>query len=346
MKKRGKRAFFSTLAGILASALIVVSCAKDRSLDDYKQEQVQLELSKIQSVSGTYRGTMTAEDGTPLGPIEVALEADTQVSNNSDNYKVDEQAVLNGRVTYGETRVASIAFTNGLFSSTTKNFRAKLTTNGIGILAPASGQGGGMPPVMGTMTDIILYGTADGMHIKGGIKSQQYPESGGKFSLTRDAKPEHGGFAELETVDSKNLVEVFETDTRFTSGEVQHVELLLIHNTKTLEEQFFNLFLPFRRVQATLLLSAGDAAQPIPFADSQIDIRTGAVLGRSQPNSVSSGIPTTFDLSLYCNPHTPKGAERGYACKYISNTIGEVFTNAQFKPKYAATGARAVRFSK
>jgi len=109
--------------GLISLALVVVGCAKDQTLDEYHQNEVNNNLTRMNGVAGKYTGTLTNQaTQASMGTIEIDLGTTLVPVNNSDNTQMTTEAALTGTViinsTYlqGSAQVSNLAY-GGLDSS-------------------------------------------------------------------------------------------------------------------------------------------------------------------------------------------------------------------------------------
>jgi len=95
------RAFFKLgVAGVfIGTVLFVVGCAKDRTTNEAHQQLVADQYHLYQGISGTYSGTIVNQkDGSPMGGLQVSLDAEINTINSSDGTTTTAQANLSGDV--------------------------------------------------------------------------------------------------------------------------------------------------------------------------------------------------------------------------------------------------------
>src|ERR1700745_1260200 len=88
------------LGTALVVGSIVAGCAKDRTTNDYHDEQEAKIVALYQSISGTYRGMIAHADGSNPGVIEINLYPQQGPINSSDNAGMQSQAYLTGTATF------------------------------------------------------------------------------------------------------------------------------------------------------------------------------------------------------------------------------------------------------
>ncbi|MGZ3651871.1 MAG: hypothetical protein ACXWSC_11820 [Bdellovibrionota bacterium] len=101
---------FTLLALSFSLSLLAVGCGKDKSLDDFQQQQTNAEFAKAQAVAGTYRGNLTVANpstGTSVLPVEIRLDAVLNPVQNGDNSGTNARASLQGAVTIYNNGVPS-----------------------------------------------------------------------------------------------------------------------------------------------------------------------------------------------------------------------------------------------
>jgi hypothetical protein len=110
---------------LISLALVVVGCAKDQTLDEYHQKEVNENLTRMNGVAGKYAGTLTNQaTQASMGTIEIDLGTTLVPVNNSDSTQMTTEAALTGRVIInsnylqGSAQVSNLAY-GGLDSSKT-----------------------------------------------------------------------------------------------------------------------------------------------------------------------------------------------------------------------------------
>lgn len=111
-----------SLLSLLTLSLVAAGC--DQTLDEYHQERVDQNLTRLQSVSGKYTGTIVNQQTqAPMGAIEIDLGTTLIPVNNSDSTQMTTEAALTGTVivdgpnfVQGSAAISNLAF-GGLDSS-------------------------------------------------------------------------------------------------------------------------------------------------------------------------------------------------------------------------------------
>jgi hypothetical protein len=102
------------LSGILL-AILVVGCAKDRTLDEYGQDRLNQNLAHFRAIEGTWVGTGTNQQtGAGIDAISLELKASMNAKPSSDGYTTSAQATMHGTVSIGD-RSASAPISNVVY---------------------------------------------------------------------------------------------------------------------------------------------------------------------------------------------------------------------------------------
>ncbi len=166
---------------IAVSALLISGCGKDKTLDQFHDQEVNEELSKLQAISGQYRGTITDErTNSAMGLFEIDLNASLQPTNSSDNSKVANQAVLKGGMTLINATQSSAALQTAQYYSDDNSDHGSFS----GTLSLVSRSGTVLMAVTGTI---------NGNSFTGVITPSDHPGSSGRFTLTKGAPLPHDG---------------------------------------------------------------------------------------------------------------------------------------------------------
>jgi hypothetical protein len=148
--------FFKAKFGILVGAtlaFVVVGCAKDQTLDEYHENQVQQDLTQMNMAAGTYTGTLTnTNTNQSIGNLEIDLNTQLTPTPNSNNTENTTSAGLVGKAILStSTNPQSIApisnasynvFNNsssGTFSGTITSTLSDSSTVSVQITGTISG---------------------------------------------------------------------------------------------------------------------------------------------------------------------------------------------------------------
>lgn len=298
-----------TLAFALLGTTLLLSCARDRNLEDYQREKIREDLGLIQAAAGIYRGVLYSNtDQSPLGAVELSLQASTRAEKGSNGSKAESSPVLLGNLRVHGNRLMSIRINDASYDSVTGFYQANV---------PVKQQNG-------ESIEVVIRGTITEGRFEGNIEAYNFHESGGTIRLERDAPlPEiasggqtKDGSQPSQPMDEDNTaLGTFRGTTTFLrSGATKPVSLVIISPNSSSEEEFLNFFLPIRTVQVTL--NYGDSFQ-ILHPSVQWNQQTGRLLGDA---SVTVNLKNVT-VSLRCDKAQVSGKD-GLDCKTYTTTQG------------------------
>lgn len=146
-----------SLLSLITLSLVAVGC--DQTLDEYHQERVDQNLTRLQSVAGKYTGTIVNQQTqASMGTIEIDLGTTLIPVNNSDQTQMTTEAALTGTVIInggdypqGSAGISNLAF-GGLDSS-----KSGALTGDIAMTLSSGAQVS--LAISGTITNGTLSGT-------------------------------------------------------------------------------------------------------------------------------------------------------------------------------------------
>jgi hypothetical protein len=172
---------FSALALLAAFSFGLVGCGKDKSLDDYQQTKTNEEFTKIQAVSGTFRGNLVTQNGTQ--PVEIITSAVLNPVPNGDNSGTNARATLQGSVTvYNNGEPSSGVITTANFiKAPDQDSDSNGTINGqISVVLSSTGS-------TSQAATFSLNGTLNNRQFNGVITPTDRSGISGSFTSAKDA---------------------------------------------------------------------------------------------------------------------------------------------------------------
>ncbi len=292
---------------------MVFGCAQDRSTDDFKKQQAQVQLAKISAPAGRYSGVLTDSNGSPLGAMQMNLVAKMIAQNNSDGTAGTAAATLVGYIDYlNETSPVSFVTDTSNYDDSTGNYNAiiKITSNN-GTLA-----------VVQTLS--LSANIRNGVMSGGSIQSATSSSNILNFTLTKDgaslkevAAKVHGKASSSDP--AANQVNSYLGTTTFKStGESRPVHLLILKPRKGTAEDFLNLVVPVKSVAVSL--NYGGALQLI-HANSSLDLVSNSLTGTGVFNlgNTNNGMNTTNQLNFTLDCHFENQNNR-IRCQHFVNS--------------------------
>jgi hypothetical protein len=254
-----RSASFSIL-GLFLSGMLA-ACVVDKTQEDWRQEQVQQQMSKIATIAGTYNGLISSnQDGAALGSMSLNLRPDTTLQASSNNLSSEQRAIVRGTIAYSGITKANVVFDQGYYDSITGIFKASIT----------------IPETNSTMS---LYGVVKADRFDGNIEVDGYPTFGGSFSLSRT-----NAVQTLSPVQSGGRIKALSMEQgMFTGiwndqGKKKSVGLKITDPSITSEATFLNIFLPTRNLE----VSFDFGRYKIFFPNARLDDRSRTLIGQTQ----------------------------------------------------------------
>lgn len=293
-------------------SIILNGCGKDRDLQDYKNDLLADSIAKLQAFKGSYSGYVTSKrDGLNMGAMRITLIPKTKVIGGSDQSGSTAQAVLAVNVEFQGLSKMAIAAQDSFVDDDKGSFQTD-------IIVKVKNSQGNFEDKTVTITGIV-----NGESLVGELQAIDYPDYSAKINLIKQdtslevlaekVKPSNGGFSHGSYIGK----------TKFTSGTIKNVIMVLLKPNTTSEADFYNLFAPVKPVQVTL--NYGQDAQ-LNFTNGNWDQRTGKLTGQTKLSQVlvsPNGTTTTqnADFSLSCE----MANGNGFGCEITaSNAVGKV----------------------
>ncbi len=289
------------LLSILGFALLV-SCAKDKTLEEYQRDKNRNEMAQYQAVTGNYSGIVASkESGEILGAMEITLETDTKPagSNQSGGNQQISNALASGNpilttnVRFLDSQIISLASEKSYYDPDTGAYSVE-------FLVRKTGEG---------IKTVFISGNINGASLTGQIATREYPASGGRFSLTRNGKSIEQLLKEArptqpDNKENKKQVKAFIGNTDFTrAAETRPVRVVMLQPLKGNEEDLLDVIDPVKKVQLSFNYSQ---TLNLLFPNATYDVRqsllTGEITftrnGQSQQMSLECTLPP--EGSLQC----------------------------------------------
>lgn len=316
----------TNLAAVVTLALVaaVVTGCDDRTIDDWRRERVEQELSKYAEVSGYYSGSLTSKStAESLGELELEIISDTAVTDSADRLSSEQRAILRGSITFSGGQLAVLDFDNGYYDPKSGRIRLSVNSNNRRL----------------DLIGVIKNGT-----IAGQIQAPGYGSYAARIELskTRDSivgELRQGLENRKGTAPAEPLTRRFYGDAHYPNGKIQKFALEIDQKKLRSEDEFIQNFLPTREVALRLLWKGETAGKPsvnspvVLFKDAVWDSRSGALKGRTAV--VSLGVQ--YAVELDCQEVILARARKGFSCAYSSDLTDFPFT-AVFEPQEEQPG--------
>lgn len=176
---QNKQLKFALRAFVLGLAL--TACGKDKTLDQYQDEQAQKELAEQSKANGTYRGTISVEGSGQVAAatadVEIYLYGATDPVKNGSGTGTSEQAGLKG---YVKIRNGSSESTAPISSGRFRRNEDSDSDGTVNVVATISAGG--------TTYNFAVTGTKKGAALSGTISPTNVSGGAGTFSTVNGAE--------------------------------------------------------------------------------------------------------------------------------------------------------------
>lgn len=154
----------------LLPLLFLISCAKDLTVEEYRQQQSQEMLNQISLVSGTYSGTIVSKiDQENLGQLSISLSPQSTIQATSGVYS-EQAASVSGQLIYYGIRKIQVKFDNAFFNPNSNAVIININNN--------------------PEEKIVIHGTIESGQFRGDIELAGQSNFGASFSLNKNARPD------------------------------------------------------------------------------------------------------------------------------------------------------------
>jgi hypothetical protein len=125
---------------MLLIGFALVGCAKDQTVDQYDQQQAELDAEKNQPAVGDWYGTVTDPNNAVVGTIHVQLENLSSATNTSDN-STTQTSTLGGSVELTTIPTSQVQITQASYDSNSSTIAATITagTTSLNLSGTISG---------------------------------------------------------------------------------------------------------------------------------------------------------------------------------------------------------------
>ena len=298
---------------VLISALTLASCAKDRTLEDYRDEKVAEEVAKIKAVAGGYNGTLYShKTGGVLGPVFIDVEPDTTVGTSTDGLYQEQHVGLKSTVTFIGQQMGVLTF-SGAYDSVNSSFKlvTTLTTR------------------RATQQELSLGGAFANGQLSGEIEATGYPGDSGFFTLSRATSSTPSSPPGTEGSQGEDPpVQLFGGNTNDVHSTA--LKLILLTHQIGSDQAFLDNFLPVKTVDLTL--DFGNGLVQVFFKNAVWDLQRGMIEGQSNgySSTTAPGGAIAYEIDLTCRQRTitnpDKTQDLAWLCQYVSDKQGLLFT--------------------
>ncbi len=286
----------------LATCLTLSGCAEERDYWDWRRDRLAEDVSELEDISGTYRGTLSSKStDETLGALEITLTPQIRVIPGVNGERADGQPALATRITFEDstTRFAVTAL-DGYYDKPAGRIEVTLTIARSG----------------GRSEQMVLSGSVANGALAGNLEITGASELAGRFQVRKNRLESLTQIVEKlkseGTSQDGPSTRVWRGTTVFGMGEERPVTAVFIDPTVSPEEQFLNRFAPVQVVQ--FALNYGNSVRLVHDA-ALWDRRTGKLTGRAQ---LFRGVSST-EIVTEC-----QASQDSWTCTHQSQGLGTV----------------------
>jgi hypothetical protein len=283
------------------AALALVSCAKDKTTDEYQREKAMQNLALYESVAGNYSGVVTSkENGEVLGAMQLDLRADRLVNPPKDSDLAIGTPILAGTVKFLDETVSTLSAPNGFYDPSTGAYQAEILISR-----------GGVAEI------VTINGSITGATLGGSVQARGTPDMGGRFQLQKNGESiqnllERARPGWRPDPDGRNKVRSFLGATDFSNAGVNRaVRAVILQPLTGTPTDILDLISPVKTVQVSFNYSSSVS---VVFNNALFDRRQGLIngetvfaLGDGRSVKISTECRISGE-SLRCNHLTASGA--------------------------------------
>lgn len=305
------------LLGVLAGTLN--GCAKDKTADEWRDEQARKELQKLEDARGSYSGNVRSKStGAVIASARLDLTPASDVLEGGNGASPAVRSVLVGslqvRWLAGEesntaARSATLVFPAAKYEPTTGRYVAARTN--VGLAART----------------VDLSGSLTGRAFVGELSERGLYTDGALLELSKDTTSTPG-FAEgsdtargVPAVHSPTRA-VYESIAIRSSDRSSQYRLIIDNNRGSSEDELLGLISPIQVALGSLIFVENDRPQStVLFSPLIVDLRAGTLRGRVDFTGINSDAAyadlNCTRLGYYPDPE--------WSCRYFRSRDGGEF---------------------
>ena len=278
---------------------ILISCAKDKNLDDFRRDQLQQNLSRITSISGQYSGPVISKiDGSNLGNLILKFKASTNVQSNSGDILTNRSSIVSGSIKLQSLSTAEVSFDNGYYDYVTGDFQVTIS----------------VPQESGVVANLSLVGIIANERWIGSIEIKGQTQNGADLNLLKNSPPTNitaieAGGTRLEQLRRMNyrFIGLYKIDTSITPFKLTFIsrDILPVHF-------FYKIFSPIRQVSINCDMTDFE----LNFSNAVLDDNAGTLVAHDPTDN--QGHPARATLS--CNKFE-EGIAFGWDCELQTKNV-------------------------
>jgi len=328
VKHKSSSGIFKKFSLSLALIATAMTACGDRSLQDFKDEQLKRDLAKLPQKS-EYSGYVNqSRKSEKIAALKVALapEVNPKASGGSDNARIDGQAVLRVSLEFQGKQYLQFVIPDALYITEASKILANFN------LTPSTGSADG------GVEEMIFSAQLQGGHMIGSLQARNSPDLLMEFDLTLNGKPvkelaltvpglylqedaQSGGQSQF----TRTLTGLTHYRAVFGMGDSSDSftktlpgTLVVIDEPGTPVDEFLKLFRPVRVLQMTVSYGA---ALSFNVPKAQWNRLTGQLTGSAEG---ASGVSKSTGFTLDCRVLGQDGLANRIQCKFISALQGVV----------------------
>jgi hypothetical protein len=302
--------FVKNLFALFSLVFFAIGCGQDRNAEDYRNSQVELELSKYRSIQGIYRGlAYQAGSQKPFATVEVQLFASSTV--DTDGIRTEPRPVLQSYVTLKIPNMNEITVSMNTGYYVPQENQLKTTTNATRA---------------GLSRTIQLDGKVRGQRIEGLLSVFGYPGTALEIDVERSAplpalEPEDFAKDRLRYVNSRGKI-IYEGKAFYAGGKVTKATLELNNNTVNATEMLVDILSPVRVF--TGMIDMDQSTLRFTFANMAWDNEAGTLNGSQERGGIENVV-----IRVECTDFISAKTE-GWDCTYTSS-MGGILREFEFR---------------
>lgn len=278
---------------------ILISCSKDKNMDDYRRDQLQQNLSRITSISGQYAGAVISKiDGSNLGTLLLKFKASTDVQSNTGSISTNRNSIVSGSIKLQSLTTAEISFDNGYYDDVTGDFQVTIP----------------IPQEAGVIAKISLVGNISEGRWIGSIEVKGQPQNGADLNLIKNASPSHTSTIEAA---GTRLEQLRRMDYRFVGfykvdSSTTPFKLSFTSRDILPEQIFYKIFSPIRQVSVNCDMTDFE----LNFSNAVLDDNAGTLIAHDPTDN--QGHPAR--ATLMCKKFEAESSF-GWDCEIQTKTV-------------------------
>ncbi len=286
-----------TTLGLCSVLAIAIGCSKDKNMDDYRRDQLQQSIERMNTVAGSYSGSLVSSfDKTNLGAVNLTFKTQTNISSSSSEVSTQQTTTISGSLTLKGLSQTTLSFNVGSYDDVTGRFQ---------VTIPAG-------KISGVDSTISLDGNISDGRWVGEISFSGRSEYSGSMDLQKDAPLSNTSAIEVSGTrlqQIKNADYDFVGSYKVASDKVERAVQLNIYDIDNSPVQtVFKMISPIRNVNVNLDFSVFRLNFPAVL-DDELKTLSGST-------TVGSGLNTS-NASLDCTKYID-GADFGWNCTFTT----------------------------